>query len=1394
MVPRPQQRTGTSTLRVGSHNVNGFSGPGRAAEAGRLWRQLGLDVVMVQETHLCQESVDKAATALRASGYTALWSHHTSRSAGVGLVVRQRLIGSGELTIDEAGTQHLEPGRVLLVRAQWGGHRLALTSIYLPTGMANEQRRIISTHLAPILELQGVQQLWGGDFNFVVDATLDRMCPGGRAPPNAGSEPATARLWAQEIHQLRDVYRCIHPTRRAYTFVCSRAASRIDRMYASASLATEYVAACRVARHVLGPRPSLSHGTVLQQKVSDHRPVTLDMLAILPSARGPGLPRLRLDFLTDATRLEQLRSWVELQAHMAPQSHVGILAWWPEFKVALATQCAAQWRAHRSAAEPRALVLARTKLSQLYEALDTGVDVALATILAAQQAWAEAAAACHTARRQRERQDWVHSGERPSPALTQMLRPPKAVCLVPALRGPDGLLVTEQPGLARLVARTWAHVSRVPQTDPAATARVLEGLVGSPHVPPDARDALGSSAITPSAVHMALKTSPGGRAPGLDGIPTLLYRKLGAVFSPLLARLYSAIGELKLTPAGFLDGAISVLHKKGDRADPSNYRPITLLNTDYRLLAKVLASRLQRVLPMVIDPAQLAFVRGRQMGEAVLLMQALPAWLLQQPGRGAVAVLCDFAKAFDTVDRSFLLTVLERLEIGPGFRAWVATLLRHTRACAVVNGFRSGFETFHAGVRQGCPLSPLLYLFVGQAMLQWWRAKGVGILGPPRHPSLVGVLFADDATALLGGLDDVPAFLQTMNVFGAASNQHLERTKVQILLLGAPAVESPNLPLTAHGLGVVTSTMLLGVPIGTKAQTTASDWWTACTVRVHKAYSRIAAAKLSIFGRAMAAAAYGISQLLHCAELSDLPPPRAIKELTKSTAKLVDRGRPPEDTTRTFTGMAYALLPGSPKAGGFGAMPWREHIIARHATWAARLAIAFLSSGPCPPWAAVMAALHQGANLSPHCHPMWLFTHPKEAGQRGNSAGLVGPLHATPMGRLLTAAQSLPPLEDVGLGGLAPGPWCGGMPLWGNPLLMQDGIGLEHNFPGLTHLPCLATLGDLLRLAANPGQLESAAPGSSRPRTGPPRAASHAVRQLAQLRDAIPAPWKEAAQAAAEAGHVATTAAAWAEMLPHLGWRGEHGKVMLLQRLRVRDATQLLCMGSEGPPAQRRLKHAAFAELAGEPNGSEAVLLTLRRLWHTPVLGRTKEPYWRLVYDGIPTAARMHMGHQTCPCGAAPADRAHHFWSCLVAGAVRSTVLRAAASAGRPLQSLRRGHLWLARPPQGINQGVWDVVALAAVAAMEKGRAFMVAEHLYASPPIPAGPALAARGGSRARIVFWELLHEFAAMGVLPKGGRHGPPVDETHPFLCLVSPGAGTVRVHQPAAEDPTISAAHAY
>jgi len=99
------QQARSATLRIGCHNANGLATAGRADAAGRLWRQLGLDVILVQETHLTPQLAAKANGALQASGYSAFWSHHTRSSAGVGLVIWHHLIMSGELTIDEREAQ-----------------------------------------------------------------------------------------------------------------------------------------------------------------------------------------------------------------------------------------------------------------------------------------------------------------------------------------------------------------------------------------------------------------------------------------------------------------------------------------------------------------------------------------------------------------------------------------------------------------------------------------------------------------------------------------------------------------------------------------------------------------------------------------------------------------------------------------------------------------------------------------------------------------------------------------------------------------------------------------------------------------------------------------------------------------------------------------------------------------------------------------------------------------------------------------------------------------------------------------------------------------------------------------------------------------------------------------
>eukprot|EP00887_Chlorella_sp_A99_P006178 scaffold3.g6178.t1 len=264
---------------------------------------------------------------------------------------------------------------------------------------------------------------------------------------------------------------------------------------------------------------------------------------------------------------------------------------------------------------------------------------------------------------------------------------------------------------------------------------------------------------------------------------------------------------LAIAHAGTLPlfGGITILHKTGDRSDPANYRPITLLTTDYRLYAKVLALQLNPCLSSIISRQQTAFVPGRCIGENVLLLQCLPE-LLRRQGRWAVVVLCDFRKAYDTLDREFLFRTMRALGVGEGFLAMVRLLLAGTRARAVVNGFVSTPAASHAGVRQGCPLAPLLYLFVAQALLRLLQARGVDIDVAERR--LAATQYADDTEALLPSLAEVPAFLAAMVTFGAASGQHLNPDKTVLLPIGAvPA----GLPATAHGLRVVGAARALGV-------------------------------------------------------------------------------------------------------------------------------------------------------------------------------------------------------------------------------------------------------------------------------------------------------------------------------------------------------------------------------------------------------------------------------------------------------------------------------------------------------------------------------------------------------------------------------------------------------
>ncbi|KAG7666523.1 hypothetical protein KSW81_008404 [Nannochloris sp. 'desiccata'] len=106
-------------------------------------------------------------------------------------------------------------------------------------------------------------------------------------------------------------------------------------------------------------------------------------------------------------------------------------------------------------------------------------------------------------------------------------------------------------------------------------------------------------------------------------------------------------------------------------------------------------------------------------------------------------------------------------------------LLTDTRSAALVDGYLSDYHKMEAGVRQGCPLAPLLYLLIAQAVLSWLKSKGIGIT--VLSELLTAGQHADDLKALLEGPEEVPTFIVAMKIFAMATGQHMLPAKTKLL-------------------------------------------------------------------------------------------------------------------------------------------------------------------------------------------------------------------------------------------------------------------------------------------------------------------------------------------------------------------------------------------------------------------------------------------------------------------------------------------------------------------------------------------------------------------------------------------------------------------------------------
>ena len=140
----------------------------------------------------------------------------------------------------------------------------------------------------------------------------------------------------------------------------------------------------------------------------------------------------------------------------------------------------------------------------------------------------------------------------------------------------------------------------------------------------------------------------------------------------------------------------------------NRFKPISLCNTSYKIITKIIATRLKRILPGIIPENQGGFIKGRKILDNIILVQEAIHSSFQRNEKG-MAIKLDLANAFDRVRHDFLFAVMTKFGFSQAFISWIKGCVGDPWIAPLINGRPTNFFKASRGLRQGCPLSPLLY-------------------------------------------------------------------------------------------------------------------------------------------------------------------------------------------------------------------------------------------------------------------------------------------------------------------------------------------------------------------------------------------------------------------------------------------------------------------------------------------------------------------------------------------------------------------------------------------------------------------------------------------------------------------------------------------------------------
>ena len=710
-------------------------------------------IILLQETHPISDSE---------SDWKAQWagnimSHGTSNSRGTCILIHE----SVPITLHKYITD--PNGRYVILDVEIDGLRVTLGSIYGP----NEDNPEFYTEAIQHIEsIPNDNRIIGGDYNLVLDLEKDKK--GGRRTTNKKSQ-ILINNWMEET-DLIDIWRFQHPDSRVFTWHRKR----------------PYPIFCRLDFFLVsyGITENIETSNISPGYKSDHSLISINFIPIM-CERGKGFWKLNCSHLKDLDYVKLMKETITDTINMNKNANPNLL--WDVVKMTVRGE-SIKYGSKIKKKRDKQMENLENQIQNLENRLSSCYDLTQEEINSTEEEITikKEQLTCIIKKKLEgaiitSRIQWYEEGESNSKYLFNL---EKRTSNIKSIKRPQlaNDTITMEPKTILLEMKHFYQTlfTNIPQTD---HNEYFEKVRQPVTIPPDDVIKM-EKEITEQEILKVIKSLPNNKTPGEDGLPSEFYKVFWIDIKGLLLNAYRY---------SFENGQLSVTQKRGllcltpKKSDPlllKNWRPLTLLNQDYKILAKLVAERIKIALPYLIDQDQTGFLKGRYIGQNIVTIfdimhhsevQNIPALMIS----------IDFEKVFDKLEWPFMFKCLDFFGFPTYIKEWVKILYTDIKSSVTNNGWHSEYFDLGRGVRQGCPLSPYLFILCAEILAMQTRenAKIEGIDNGNKNYKILQ--YADDTQLFTKfKAESINAILKTFGEFTKVSGLKINFDKSEVLRIG----------------------------------------------------------------------------------------------------------------------------------------------------------------------------------------------------------------------------------------------------------------------------------------------------------------------------------------------------------------------------------------------------------------------------------------------------------------------------------------------------------------------------------------------------------------------------------------------------------------------------------